>query len=85
MNQYYDFDQAFCPNNPDYGVAQCLKSHIQGNKFDSKASALMSEHSCLNCHPKKILAVMRSFNCSFYSFIATMKCNDGNTGTIVNE
>lgn len=44
MNTYYDFAQVFCPENSTLGVAQCLKSHIQGSKFDSKASSLMSLH-----------------------------------------
>lgn len=44
MNNYYDFDKAFCAQGPSKSVAQCLQSHIQGSQFDSKASRLMSQH-----------------------------------------
>lgn len=44
MDQYYNFANAFCSDNLNLGVAQCLKTHIQGNKFDAKASSLMSQH-----------------------------------------
>ncbi|KTC94063.1 hypothetical protein [Legionella erythra] len=44
MNKYYDFDQTFCAHGSSKSVAQCLQSHIQGNKFDSKASSLLSQH-----------------------------------------
>ncbi|RUR11670.1 metallophosphoesterase [Legionella sp. km772] len=44
LNQYYSFVQAFCPNHSNYGVAQCLQTHIQGNKFDANTSRLLGQH-----------------------------------------
>ncbi|QMT59100.1 metallophosphoesterase [Legionella sp. PC997] len=42
LNQYYDFNQAFCSGASSVG--SCLNKHINNNKFDSATSTLMSKH-----------------------------------------
>ncbi|WP_273200398.1 MULTISPECIES: metallophosphoesterase [Legionella] len=44
LNQYYDFNQAFCSGTSTETVATCLKKHISKNKFDKTTSTLMSQH-----------------------------------------
>ncbi|KTC70222.1 Acid sphingomyelinase-like phosphodiesterase [Legionella birminghamensis] len=41
---YYDFNQAFCGKSSGETVSECLKKHINNNKFDSSTSTLMSKH-----------------------------------------
>ncbi|WP_454782618.1 metallophosphoesterase [Legionella sp. WA2022007384] len=43
LNQYYDFQQAFCSGGAS-SVGSCLNKHIKNNKFDSATSTLMSKH-----------------------------------------
>lgn len=43
LTPYYDFNQTFCSGTTT-SVGSCLKKHIDNNKFDSAASALMSKH-----------------------------------------
>lgn len=44
LNQYYDFNQAFCSGTSTETVSNCLKKHLGRNKFDSATSTLMSKH-----------------------------------------
>ncbi len=44
LNQYYDFNHAFCLNSSPETISNCLKKHISNNKFDNATSTLMSNH-----------------------------------------
>jgi hypothetical protein len=44
LNQYYDFDQAFCPNTAVESVGDCFSKHMTGNRVDQAMMDLIKQH-----------------------------------------